>query len=92
MTSWLTAGLIEAIVEWCAAVIVGGLNILWNLLSATAFISPDVTLLPQVRSISSTSLAIVNTAYVLAILWMAILVMSRDTIQSRYGVVSSTSP
>jgi hypothetical protein len=85
MTSWLTAGLIDAIVKWCAAVIVGGLDILWSLLSATAFTSPDVTLLPQVRSVSSTSLAIVNTVYVLAILWMAILVLGRDTLQSRYG-------
>jgi TrbL/VirB6 plasmid conjugal transfer protein len=41
--------------------------------------------LAEVKSIASTSLAIVNTVYVLAILWMAILVMGRDTIQSRYG-------
>jgi hypothetical protein len=66
-------------------VVIGGLNILWNLLSATAFNSPDVTLLPQVKAISSTSLAVVNAVYVLAILWMAILVLGRDTIQSRYG-------
>ncbi|WP_203706103.1 conjugal transfer protein TrbL family protein [Asanoa iriomotensis] len=65
--------------------IVGGLNILWNLLAATVFVSPDVTVLPQVQAVSNTSLAIVNTVYVLAILWMAILVMGRDTIQSRYG-------
>jgi hypothetical protein len=83
--SWVTGGLIDAIVKWCAVVIVGGLNILWNLLSATAFTSPDVTLLSQVKSVSSTSLAVVNTIYVLAILWMAILVLGRDTIQSRYG-------
>ncbi|MEV4706820.1 conjugal transfer protein TrbL family protein [Actinoplanes sp. NPDC049316] len=82
---WVTGELIETIVKWCAEMIVGGLNILWNLLAATVFVSPDVTVLPQVQAVSSTSLAIVNTVYVLAILWMAILVMGRDTIQSRYG-------
>jgi len=84
--SWVIGELwIKAIVKWCAEVIVGGLNILWNLLAATIFVSPDVTVLPQVKAVSSTSLAIVNTVYVLAILWMAILVMGRDAIQSRYG-------
>jgi hypothetical protein len=85
MPSWMVGPMIDAIVKWLAAVISGGLNILWDLLSATAFISPDVTVLPEVRSVSSTSLAVVNTCYVLAILWMAILVLGRDTIQSRYG-------
>ncbi|GGL12578.1 conjugal transfer protein TrbL family protein [Mangrovihabitans endophyticus] len=85
MTDWLISGLIDAIVTWLAAVIIAGLNILWDLLSATAFTSPDVTLLPQVQSVSRTSLAIVNTCYVLALLWMAILVLGRDTLQSRYG-------
>jgi Conjugal transfer protein TrbL len=82
---WVAGSLIDAILTWLAGVIVGGLDTLWGLLAATVFVSPDVTLLPQVRSVSATSLAIVNTAYVLAILWMAILVMGRDTIQSRYG-------
>jgi len=86
MTSWLAELWIQAIVKWCAGVIVGGLDILWNLLSATAFTTPDVTVLAEVKSIASTSLAVVNTVYVLAVLWMAILVMGRDTIQSRYGL------
>src|SRR3954469_12038086 len=78
--------MIDAIIKWFAGVIVGGLNILWNLLSATAFTTPDVTVLAEVKSIAGTSLAVVNTVYVLAILWMAILVLGRDTIQSRYGL------
>ncbi|GAA2349918.1 conjugal transfer protein TrbL family protein [Dactylosporangium salmoneum] len=83
--SWATDGLIEGIINKLAEWVIGGLNILWNLLAATAFVSPDVTTLPQVKAISSTSLTIVNTAYVLAVLWMAVLVMGRGTIQSRYG-------
>lgn len=82
---WVADSLIDSILKWFAGIIVGALNALWDLLSSTVFVSPDVTLLPQVRAFSSTSLGIVNTAYVLAILWMAILVMGRDTIQSRYG-------
>src|SRR3954451_7113223 len=78
--------MINAIIKWFAGVIVGGLNVLWGLLAVTAFTTPDVTVLAEVRSIAGTSLAVVNTVYVLAILWMAILVMGRDTIQSRYGL------
>src|SRR3954451_11332919 len=77
--------MINAIIKWFAGVIVGGLNVLWGLLAVTAFTTPDVTVLAEVKSIASTSLAVVNTIYVLAILWMAILVLGRDTIQSRYG-------
>lgn len=83
--SWAADKLIEAILAWLTDAIVGGLNTLWNLLAATVFVSPDVTVLPQVQAVSGTSLAIVNTIYVLAILWMAILVMGRDTFQTRYG-------
>lgn len=86
MGSWVIGPMIDAIIKWLAGVIVGGLDILWDLLSATAFTTPDVTVLAEVKSIASTSLVVVNTVYVLAILWMAILVMGRDTIQSRYGL------
>ncbi len=82
---WVADSIIETILTWFAKVIVGGLNVLWDLLAASVFTSPDVTLLPQVRTFSATSLGIVNTAYVLAFLSMAILVMGRDTIQTRYG-------
>lgn len=86
MGSWVIGPMIDAIIKWFAQVIIGGLDILWDLLSATAFITPDVTALTEVKSVASTSLVVVNTVYVLAILWMAILVLSRDTIQSRYGL------
>ena len=59
---------------------------LWGLLSQTAFTTPDVTSLPQVTAITSTSLMIVNVGFVLAILTAGIVVMTRDTLQSRYGV------
>ena len=83
MGDWVVDQLIDAILDWFAETIVGGLNALWDLLSATVFVSPDVTALPQVTAFASTSLGIVNICYVLAFLWMAILVMGRDTIQSQ---------
>ncbi|MFI6078900.1 hypothetical protein ACIA5C_46075 [Actinoplanes sp. NPDC051343] len=86
MGSWVIGPMIDAVIKWFAGVIVGALNILWGLLTATAFTTPDVTVLTEVKSIASASLAMVNTVYVLAILWMAILILGRDTIQSRYGL------
>jgi len=85
MGGWLVDKLIEGILDWFAKTILGALNALWDLLSATVFVSPDVTQLPQVTAFASTSLGIVNVCYVLAFLWMAILVMGRDTIQAKYG-------
>ena len=85
MGGWLADKLINGILDWFAKTILGALNALWDLLSATVFVSPDVTQLPQVTGFASTSLGIVNVCYVLAFLWMAILVMGRDTIQAKYG-------
>lgn len=85
MGGWLVDNIINGVLDWFAGTIVGALNALWDLLSATAFRSPDVTGLPQVTAFAATSLSIVNVCYVLAFLWAAILVMGRDTIQSRHG-------
>lgn len=85
MGGWLADQIIGPILTWFAETVIGALNALWELLSVTAFVSPDVTQLPQVSAFASTSLGIVNTCYVLAFLWTAILVMGRDTIQSQVG-------
>ncbi|GIH05683.1 hypothetical protein Rhe02_37500 [Rhizocola hellebori] len=82
---WVVDDLLEAMLNWFAKTIVGGLDVLWDLLAASVFTSPDVTVLPQVRTFSSTSLGIVNTAYVLAFLAVFLLIMGRDTVQIRYG-------
>jgi hypothetical protein len=82
---WLVDKLIGGVLGWFAKTVLGALNALWDLLSATVFVSPDVTRLPQVTGFARTSMGIVNVCYVLAFLWMAILVMGRDTIQVTYG-------
>ncbi|WP_410814831.1 hypothetical protein [Micromonospora sp. 067-2] len=85
MDDWLAGQIINSVIDWIAETILGALNVLWDLLTATVFVTPDVTQLPQVTAFADTSLSIVNTCYVLAFLWVAILVMGRDTIQSRVG-------
>lgn len=85
MGSWLADHIIEGVLKWFASLVVGTLDTLWGLLSTTIFQSPDVTVLPQVTTFASTSLGVVNAVYVLAFLWAGILVMGRDTIQSKVG-------
>jgi hypothetical protein len=85
MDGWLVDSIVGGVLDWVARTVLAALNTLWELLSAVVFVSPDVTQLPQVTAFASTSLGIVNVCYVLAFLWVAILVMGRDTIQAKYG-------
>lgn len=83
--TWMEQDVLDVIVGWLARMVVGALDSLWNVLAGTVFVAPDVTVLPQVQAFSGTSLTIVNSAYVLAFLWTAVLVMARDTVQTRLG-------
>ena len=85
MADWLTDQLIDQVVTWFAETVLGALDALWALLTATVFVSPDVTRLPQITAFANTSLDVVNTCYVLAFLWAGIVVLGRDTIQSQIG-------
>ena len=82
MAGWLVTGAITAL----AALVLEIIKLLWSLLSDTAFSTPDVTTLPQVTTITSTSVAIVNVGFILAVLTAGIVVMTRETVQTRYGV------
>ena len=70
---------------WLAAFVADSLNAIWALLAATLFHLPDVTGLPQVAAVSARALAVVNTAFVLAIMTVGIVVMTRHTVQAQYG-------
>jgi hypothetical protein len=85
VADWVVEQLIDQVVTWFAESVLGALDALWALLTATVFVSPDVTRLPQVASFADTSLDVVNTCYVLAFLWAGIVVLGRDTIQSQVG-------
>src|SRR5882724_11499763 len=47
---------------------------------------PDVTGLPQVQRLTGTSTAVVNTGFVLAVIAAGVTVMTRETLQVRYGI------
>jgi hypothetical protein len=82
----VTGWFFDGAVSWMSSILLGALDALWKLLAGFALTSPDVTVLPQIREISARSLLVVNTVYVLAVLAAAILVMTRETIQVRYGI------
>jgi hypothetical protein len=60
--------MLDTIVGWLAKAILAALKALWGLLAQTAFTSPDVTVLPQVATVSGRSQLVVNTAFILAII------------------------
>jgi len=60
--------LLNSIPSWLAGQVANALNRLWGLLTATVLWVPDVTGLPQVQRLTSTSTAVVNAGFVLAIL------------------------
>jgi hypothetical protein len=83
--SW-NAVLFNPLLLWLVANDLTTINTLWKFLSELLFITPDVTTLPQVITISNTSLRIVNVTFILAIIAAGITVMARETVQTRYGV------
>ncbi|MEV4517132.1 hypothetical protein AB0K00_50275 [Dactylosporangium sp. NPDC049525] len=86
MGDWIGDNVLLPIIDGFAKVVLASLNALWDLLASTVFENPDVTTLPQVAAFADTSLQMVNACYVVAWLWVAVLVLGRDTIQSRFGV------
>ena len=82
MASWLINGAIT----WLAQAVLAIIKVLWGLLSTTAFTTPDVSTLPQVVDLTTTSVLIVNACFVLAVITAGIVVMTSGSMQSRYGV------
>lgn len=82
MTDWLMDGL----VSWLAEKVVDLLGGLLSILASSLFVSPDVTVLPQVKSIADKSALIVNACFILAIIAVGIATMTGDSIQMRYGI------
>lgn len=78
--------LLDAIPRWLAGQVAEALNRLWGLLTSTVLWVPDVTGLPQVQQLTNASTVVVNTGFVLAILTAGVTVMTRETLQVRYGI------
>ena len=82
MVGWL----MEQLLEWLSARVLDVLEFVMGILAATVFVVPNVTALPQIRTIWSHNLTIVNTAYLLAIIAAGIVAMTHETIQVRYSI------
>ncbi|MEU2615843.1 hypothetical protein ABZ570_30370 [Micromonospora sp. NPDC007271] len=82
MVDWLMDGL----VSWLAEKVVDLLGGLLAFLASSIFVSPDVTVLPQVASIADKSALVVNACFVLAIIAVGVAVMVGDSVEMRYGV------
>jgi hypothetical protein len=76
----------DSMVNWLAEKVVDLLGGLLLLLSSSVFLSPDVTVLPQVQAIADRSSLVVNACYVLAVIVAGIVVMVGDSVETQYGV------
>ena len=76
----------DGLVGWLAEKVVDLLGGLLALLASSLFVSPDVTVLPQVRSIADKSALVINACFILAIIAVGIATMTGDSIQVRYGI------
>jgi hypothetical protein len=82
MVNWLMNGL----VEWLAERLQDLLGGLLAYLTSGMFLSPDVTVLPQVQTIAGKSALVVNACFILAILTVGIATMVGGSVEMRYGI------
>ncbi|MFI7578293.1 hypothetical protein [Micromonospora sp. NPDC049497] len=82
MVDWL----MNDLVGWLAEKIVELLGGLLAFLASSIFVTPDVTVLPQVQSIAGKGAAVVSACFILAIIAAGVAVMVGDSVEMRYGV------
>lgn len=80
--SWMA----EQLLEWAAERLLEVLTWVMDTLAATTFVVPDVAGLPAVEQIWQRNIALVNTAYVLAIVAAGVVAMTHETVQVRYSI------
>ncbi|HEY2673714.1 MAG TPA: hypothetical protein VGJ07_25540 [Rugosimonospora sp.] len=76
----------NGLVEWLAGRVQDLLGGLLAFLTSGMFLSPDVTVLPQVQTIAGKSALVVNACYILAIIAVGIATMAGGSVEMRYGV------
>ncbi|SCF20058.1 hypothetical protein GA0074695_4279 [Micromonospora viridifaciens] len=82
MVDWLMDGL----VSWLAEKVTDLLGGLLAFLASSIFVSPDVTVLPQVTAIAGKSALMVNACFILAIIAVGIAAMVGDSVEMRYNI------
>jgi hypothetical protein len=78
--------MMNQLIAWLAGFVLDALTALVDVLRHTAFFTPNVTDLPQVRAIWSQNMAVVNACYILAVLAAGVVAMTHETVQVRYAV------
>jgi hypothetical protein len=78
--------MMNQLIAWLAGFVLDALTGLVDVLRHTAFFTPNLTELPQVRAIWSQNVAIVDTCYVLAVIAGGVLAMTHETVQVRYSI------
>lgn len=74
------------LITWLAGFVLDALTSLVDVLRHTAFVTPNVTELPQVREIWAQNTTIVNSCYLLAVLAAGVVAMTHESVQARYAV------
>ncbi|MBM0224865.1 type IV secretion system protein [Micromonospora sp. ATA51] len=82
MVDWMMNGL----VRWLAEKVTDLLGGLLAFLASSIFVSPDVTVLPQVTSIAGKGAVVVNACFILAIIAVGAAMMVGDSVEMRYGI------
>lgn len=82
MVNWLMNGL----VDWLAERLQDLLGGLLAYLGSSMFLSPDVTVLPQVQTIATKSAYVVNACFILAIIAVGIATMAGGSVEMRYSM------
>ncbi|SNS98849.1 hypothetical protein SAMN05421812_102643 [Asanoa hainanensis] len=77
---------LNGFIKWAADQVVDMLGGVLAFLTSAMFLSPDVTVLPQVQMIAARSALIVNACFGLAIVTVGIAVMVSGSVETRYKV------
>jgi hypothetical protein len=82
---WTAEQFIEAVFGWLAGQLATVLDWLWGLLSVSMFVSPDVTVLPQVQQASTAARLAANSVMALVVMTIGLLtIINGGSEQARY--------
>jgi hypothetical protein len=76
----------SGLVSWFAERVVDLFGGLLAFLASSIFVSPDVTVVPQVQSIADKSALVVGACVILAIIAVGTAAMVGDSVEVRYGI------
>jgi hypothetical protein len=76
----------QAIDNWFASLVKAAINPVLALLGRTVLATPDITGQPRVTQLWTAMAVIANTLYVLFVLAGGVLIMTHETLQTRYSV------